>query len=83
MGVNMKCKVCGVTPSMGCTLIRQNPKGEIGVWCCEAHSKPISNEVAQDIANVQLMVKNDNLKDQKDVTILNPNTDFSFLQKLQ
>jgi len=79
----MKCKVCGVTPSMGYTLIRQNNKGEIGVWCCESHSKPISNDIAQDIVNVQLMVQNDKLKDQKDVTILNPNTDFSFLQNFQ
>jgi hypothetical protein len=79
----MKCKVCGVTPSMGYTLIRQNNKGEIGVWCCEYHSKTISKDVTQDIANVQFMVQHDNLKDQKDVTILNPNTNFSYLQKLQ
>lgn len=43
----MKCDVCGKTPAQGVTLIRQNPKGEKGVWLCLAHNvSPIDPEVA-------------------------------------
>jgi len=50
----MKCEECGVTPQMGATLIRQNPKGEIGRWKCESHSAPPAQDLAQAIAEIQM-----------------------------
>ena len=43
----MKCEVCNVTSADGKTvLIRQNRKGEIGVWrCTSCNRKPIPNDV--------------------------------------
>jgi hypothetical protein len=36
----MKCIHCGKTPTEhGVTLLRQNPKGEVGVWACTACNK--------------------------------------------
>ena len=34
----LKCHVCGKGPADGTTVYRQNVKGEIGIWACEAHN---------------------------------------------
>lgn len=51
----MKCEKCGASPSDGkTTLIRQNAKGEIGTWRCEACNKlPVPDDVEQTIAIIQ------------------------------
>ena len=51
MGTDMKCEICGKSPSDGkTTLIRQNAKGQPGVWRCEEHNrKPVDQEVAQTV----------------------------------
>lgn len=50
----MKCERCGAVPWEGATLIRQNPKGEVGVWRCESCNQlPVDPELAQVIAEVQ------------------------------
>ncbi len=52
-----KCQVCGLTLALGATLLRQNAKGEPGVWACEAHSKPAPNDVAQVVAEIQQLLR--------------------------
>ena len=51
----MKCQHCGKSPSDGfTTLIRQNAKGEIGIWACESCNRlPVPNDVAHVIADIQ------------------------------
>jgi hypothetical protein len=51
----MKCEICGKTPADGVTtLLRQNPKGQIGVWRCEEHNKKsVPHDVAQVVAELQ------------------------------
>lgn len=51
----MKCMHCGKSPAQhGITLLRQNAKGETGIWACEACNRlPIDDELAQDIAELQ------------------------------
>jgi hypothetical protein len=50
----MKCEVCDATVFDGATLIRQNPKGEPGVFLCECHNeKSIPPDLADIIAAVQ------------------------------
>jgi hypothetical protein len=49
----MKCVVCGKAPWDGFNLYRQNAKGEIGIWACAAHSKPVEDELVQIVAQLQ------------------------------
>lgn len=49
----MKCEVCGKAPWDGVTLLRQNAKGQPGIWRCESHSKPAPPDLAQAIAEIQ------------------------------
>lgn len=73
----MKCKVCGVTPIMGgATLIRQKTN-EVGIWCCESHSKPMVEPLAQVVADIQYTLQTNS----EDIDALE--TPFSFLKKLQ
>lgn len=53
----MKCEICGKSPSDGkTTLLRQNPKGEAGIWRCEQHNrKPVDPVTAQVVADLQHM----------------------------
>ncbi len=54
----MKCEKCGKAPWDGITLLRQNPKGEIGIWRCEAcNKKPVPDDTAQIIADIQDAMK--------------------------
>ena len=48
------CRTCGAGLTDGKTLLRQNAKGEPGVWACEEHSGPAPNDVAQIVAEIQL-----------------------------
>lgn len=51
----MKCIHCEKSPAQhGVTLLRQNVKGVICIWACEACNRlPIDNALAQDIAELQ------------------------------
>ena len=51
----MKCVTCGKSPhSHGITLIRQNPKGEEGIWSCESCNRiPVEQDLADVLANIQ------------------------------
>lgn len=51
----MKCMHCGKSPGEhGITLLRQNPKGEIGIWACEAcNTKPVDQGLADEVAAIQ------------------------------
>lgn len=50
----MKCETCGKGPQHGITLLRQNQKGEIGIWRCEAcNRKPVPDDLARVIAEIQ------------------------------
>ena len=52
----MKCSKCGKAPGEhGVTLLRQNSKGEIGIWECESCNRlPVDKDLALDIAMLQL-----------------------------
>jgi hypothetical protein len=54
----MKCFVCGKAPWDGFNLYRQNAKGEIGIWACAAHGKPVDDELVHIVAQLQ-KVNND------------------------
>ena len=43
----MQCFKCGKSPAQGINLYRQNTKGEVGVWACAAHSKPVDDELVR------------------------------------
>lgn len=49
----MHCYICGKTPAQGANLYRQNAKGEVGVWACAAHSKPVEDELVRIVAHLQ------------------------------
>ena len=50
----MKCERCGKAPWDGVTLLRQNPKGEAGIWRCEGcNRQPVPDDLAQTIAEIQ------------------------------
>jgi hypothetical protein len=49
----MKCHICGKPPSDGTNLFRQNAKGQVGVWACAPHSKPVDDELVRIVANIQ------------------------------
>lgn len=51
----MKCEVCGRSPGTdsSITLFRQNEKGVPGIWRCEEHSKPVEQDLAQAVAEIQ------------------------------
>jgi len=51
----MKCFNCGKTPyEHGITLLRQNPKGEVGIWACETcNRKPVEKELSNLVAVIQ------------------------------
>lgn len=53
-GKIMKCEICGKGMREGVTLIRQNPKGEFGVWRCEFCNKKFTDQKLQNIiAHIQ------------------------------
>ena len=54
-GREVKCMNCGKTPwQHGITLLRQNPKGETGIWACEAcNGLPVLDDLAQPLAEIQ------------------------------
>jgi hypothetical protein len=33
----MKCEICGQGPMHGVSVFRANPKGQKGIWRCDAH----------------------------------------------
>jgi hypothetical protein len=49
--------ICGKGMSEGLALFRQNPKGEMGIWACRAHSleaiDPVVSEIVVAIENKQ------------------------------
>lgn len=46
----MWCEVCGRGPQDGVTLLRQNPKGEVGIWRCEScNTQPVDPDLAEAI----------------------------------
>jgi hypothetical protein len=50
----MKCIDCGKAPWDGATLIRQNPKGEAGIWRCEScNRQAVPDDLAQTLAEIQ------------------------------
>ena len=49
----MKCLVCGKTPADGVNLYRQNPKGQLGIWACYRHSKPVEDELVSMVGILQ------------------------------
>lgn len=51
-----KCETCGASPLTNdrVTLLRQNPKGEAGIWRCETCNRlPVDPEMAQVLAAIQ------------------------------
>lgn len=47
----MKCEVCGKgVPEV--ILLRQNPKGEIGIWRCPEHNAVPQNVLVREITQV-------------------------------
>ena len=54
----MKCTHCGKSPHHGITLIRQNPKGEDGIWSCEAcNRQDVPEDLALTVASIQALDK--------------------------
>lgn len=49
----MKCYICEKAPWEGFNLYRQNPKGEVGIWACAAHSKPVEDALVRLVASMQ------------------------------
>lgn len=49
----MRCEVCGKSPDQGANLYRQNPKGQIGIWRCAVHSKPVDDELVRIVAAIK------------------------------
>ena len=57
----MKWLTCGARASQGVNLYRQNERGEVGIWACAPHSKPVDDELVRVVAAVQKLqeLKND------------------------
>lgn len=49
----MKCYKCEKTPTQGFNLYRQNQKGEVGVWACAEHSKPVDDDLVNVVGAIQ------------------------------
>lgn len=47
----IKCEICERTPEDGVTLIRQNPKGEVGVFRCIEHNEVDVDEGLREVIN--------------------------------
>jgi hypothetical protein len=45
--------MCGKKPQDGFNLYRQNQKGDVGVWACSSHSKPIEDELVHLVGVLQ------------------------------
>lgn len=60
----MKCVHCGKSPStQNIVLIRQNPKGEAGIWACELCNKmPRDEELSQITAIIQRALNTETLQ---------------------
>jgi len=59
VGERVKCVHCGKSPHHhGITLLRQNPKGEEGVWACETcNRQEVPEDLAMIVAGLQLLDK--------------------------
>lgn len=55
----MECFNCGKSPGQhGVTLLRQNQKGEVGVWACEAcNQKPVDPELFEVVGIAQAALR--------------------------
>lgn len=59
----MKCVHCGKSLAQVTTLLRQNAKGQPGIWACEGcNQMPIDEEVGQVTALIQRALNKETLQ---------------------